>query len=176
MDYDDLLLHSVTLLETHSHVREEVSRRWRYILVDEYQDTNRAQATILQLLASEHHNVMAVGDDSQSIYSFRGADFRNIMEFPSMFPGAKIIKLEENYRSTAPILTVTNSIIERATVGYPKRLYTRKAEGPLPLAARPATERDQSRFVIKCVKEFGSTSFLSVKSRTVQGRIPFVRP
>jgi DNA helicase-2/ATP-dependent DNA helicase PcrA len=96
---------------------------------------------------------MVVGDDSQSIYSFRGADFSNIIQFPDIFPGAKIIKLEENYRSTGPILAVTNSIIERATVGYPKRLFTRRSGGPLPLAVRPSDEREQSRFVVQCIRE-----------------------
>jgi len=153
MDYDDLLLHTIRLLEEHDDVRADVSAKWQHILVDEYQDTNRLQARMLVLLASDNGNVMAVGDDSQSIYAFRGADFHNIMEFPELFPGTRIIKLEENYRSTAPILAVTNSIIERASVGYPKRLYTRQGGGPLPLAARPMDERQQSRFVVQCVKE-----------------------
>lgn len=153
MDYDDLLLHAIRLLEDHEDVRREISARWRHVLVDEYQDTNRLQARMLLLLACDHGNVMAVGDDSQSIYAFRGADFRNIMEFPDLFPGARIIKLEENYRSTAAILAVTNSIIERASVGYPKRLFTQRFGGPLPLAVRPVDERQQSRFVVQCVQE-----------------------
>jgi DNA helicase-2/ATP-dependent DNA helicase PcrA len=153
MDYDDLLAYTVRLLEDFAHVRTEVSERWRHILVDEYQDTNGLQARMVRLLAATHDNVMVVGDDSQSIYSFRGADFTNIMEFPKEFPDTRIVKLEENYRSTAPILAVTNSIIERATAGYPKRLFTRRTNGSLPLAVRPITEREQSRFVIKCVRE-----------------------
>ncbi|MFC1835183.1 ATP-dependent helicase [Thermodesulfobacteriota bacterium] len=156
MDYDDLLLNTIRLLEENDHVRDHVADRWRYILVDEYQDTNRLQARMLRLLASGHDNVMAVGDDSQSIYSFRGADFQNILTFPDLFTDTKIIKLEENYRSTQPILTVTNSIIERAASGYPKRLFTRKKEGPLPMAVRPKSERDQSSFVIDCLKELQS--------------------
>ncbi|MBI4964159.1 MAG: ATP-dependent helicase [Desulfomonile tiedjei] len=153
MDYDDLLVNTIRLLEEFDHVRDEVSKRWQYILVDEYQDTNKLQARIVRLLATAHDNVMVVGDDSQSIYSFRGADFANIMEFPKIFPGTRIIKLEENYRSTAPILAVTNNIIERATIGYPKRLFTRRVGGSLPLAVRPLSEREQSRFAIKCVRE-----------------------
>lgn len=153
MDYDDLLVHAIRVLEDHPRVRQEISERWRYILVDEYQDTNRLQAKMLRLLASHHDNVTAVGDDSQSIYSFRGADFRNIMTFSEIFPGTRVIKLEENYRSTAPILAVTNAIISRAQVGYPKRLFTRKQEGPLPLKVRPHSEREQSRFVVQCVEE-----------------------
>ncbi len=156
MDYDDLLVNTIRVLEEHEHVREEVSSRWRHLLVDEYQDTNRLQAQIVRLLASSHDNVMVVGDDSQSVYSFRGADFTNIMEFPDLFPGTKVVKLEENYRSTVPILAVTNAIISQAATGYPKRLFTRKTEGPLPLAVRPYSEREQSQFVIACLKELES--------------------
>ncbi len=152
-DYDDLLVDTIRLLAEHEGVRTDVSDRWRHILVDEYQDTNRLQARIVRLLAFTHDNVTVVGDDSQSIYSFRGADFTNIMEFPKIFPGAKVIKLEENYRSTDAILRLTNNIISLAKVGYPKLLTTRKVGGPLPLAVRPLTEREQSRFVIRCVRE-----------------------
>ena len=153
MDYDDLLVNTVSLLEGNENVRAEISDRWRHILVDEYQDTNHLQARIVRLAAFTHENVMVVGDDSQSIYSFRGADFANIMEFPNIFPGALVVKLEENYRSTEPILRVTNNIIARASVGYPKRLFTRRTQGSLPLWIRPETEREQSRFVVKCVRE-----------------------
>ncbi len=153
MDYDDLLVNPIELLEEHEPVRREVSTRWQHVLVDEYQDTNKLQARIVRLLAYVHDNVMVVGDDSQSIYSFRGADFTNIMEFPKAFKNTRVIRLEENYRSTSPILTVTNSIIERAADGYPKKLFTRKDGGPLPLSARSSTEREQSRFVVQCIKE-----------------------
>ncbi|MBM4326520.1 MAG: ATP-dependent helicase [Deltaproteobacteria bacterium] len=155
MDYDDLLSWTIRLLEDHDRVRADISNRWRHLLVDEYQDTNKLQAHLLRLLASEHDNVMVVGDDSQSIYSFRGADFRNIMEFPNLFPGTRIIKLEENYRSTAPILALTNRIISGASEGYEKRLFTKTEGGSLPIAARPSSERDQSRFVIQCLSELG---------------------
>ncbi|AFM25297.1 ATP-dependent helicase [Desulfomonile tiedjei] len=153
MDYDDLLVNTIKLLEEHPRIRTEISEKWRYVLVDEYQDTNRLQARIVQLLAFTHDNVMVVGDDSQSIYSFRGADFTNIVEFPNLFPGTRIIRLEENYRSTAPILSVTNSIIQRAAAGYSKRLFTQKTGGPLPISARSSTERQQSKFVVQCVRE-----------------------
>jgi DNA helicase-2/ATP-dependent DNA helicase PcrA len=153
MDYDDLLVNTIQVLEEHEHVREEVSSRWQHLLIDEYQDTNRLQAQIVRLLAYSHDNVMVVGDDSQSVYSFRGADFTNIMEFPDLFPGTRVVKLEENYRSTVPILAVTNAIISQAATGYPKRLFTRRTEGPLPLAVRPYSEREQSQFVIACLRE-----------------------
>jgi DNA helicase II / ATP-dependent DNA helicase PcrA len=114
MDYDDLLLYLRKLLRDHDQVRLALSDRYKYIMVDEYQDTNRIQAEIVKLLATRHNNVMVVGDDSQSIYSFRGATIRNILDFPEEFPSCKVIKLEENYRSTQPILNLTNEILKRA--------------------------------------------------------------
>lgn len=114
MDYDDLLLHMRRLLRDHDEIRITLSNRYKYVMVDEYQDTNRMQAEIVKLLGAKHQNVMVVGDDSQSIYSFRGATIRNILDFPEEFPDCKIIKLEENYRSTQPILNLTNEILRRA--------------------------------------------------------------
>lgn len=124
MDYDDLLLYLKFLLEDHKHIQKKLSNQYKYIMVDEYQDTNTLQADIIKLLASEHNNVMAVGDDAQSIYSFRGANYRNIMDFPKMFEGTKIIKLEQNYRSTQNILELTNTIISRAKEKYAKTLFS----------------------------------------------------
>jgi DNA helicase-2/ATP-dependent DNA helicase PcrA len=114
MDYDDLLLYLRKLLRDVDHVRLTLSDRYRYIMVDEYQDTNRIQADIVRLLAAKHGNIMAVGDDAQAIYSFRGATVRNILDFPEEFPECRIVKLEENYRSTQPILDLTNEILRRA--------------------------------------------------------------
>ncbi|MBM2846033.1 MAG: pcrA [Bacteroidetes bacterium] len=114
MDYDDLLVHLRTLLANHDRVRHALTDRYKYVMVDEYQDTNKIQAEIVRLLAGKNRNVMVVGDDSQSIYSFRGATIRNILEFPEEYSGCKIIKLEENYRSTQPILNLTNEILRRA--------------------------------------------------------------
>lgn len=111
MDYDDLLLNLLKLLKEHDAVREQVAGKYRYVMVDEYQDTNRVQAEIVALLSSVYHNVMVVGDDSQAIYSFRGATVRNILDFPDQFPGCIVIKLEENYRSTQPILNIANAIL-----------------------------------------------------------------
>jgi DNA helicase-2/ATP-dependent DNA helicase PcrA len=114
MDYDDLLVYLRKLLRDHDRVRNALSERYKYIMVDEYQDTNRIQAEIVKLLARKHRHVMVVGDDSQSIYSFRGATIRNILDFPEEFSECKIIKLEENYRSTQTILNLTNEILRRA--------------------------------------------------------------
>jgi len=152
-DYDDLLVLLRRLLTEDPHAQESISSLYRYILVDEYQDTNRLQADVIRKLASTHQNVTVVGDDSQSIYAFRGATFKNIMEFPTLFPGATIYKLEENYRSTQPILNLANCIIEEAAEKYSKRLFTRKLDGPLPTLAEAAGENAQSRFVAQKILE-----------------------
>ena len=153
VDYDDLLVKLRNLLEENEDLRQRLSERHRFIMVDEYQDTNRLQARIVRLLAAAHNNVMVVGDDAQSIYSFRGANFRNIMDFPKEFPGTRIIYLEENYRSVQPILTFTNEIIRRAQERYDKKLFTRKVEGETPLLVRAGNEQMQSRFVCQKVLE-----------------------
>ena len=153
MDYDDLLVQGRRLLAEYEEVRRHLSERFQYLMVDEYQDTNHLQAELVRLLAFTHQNVMAVGDDSQSIYSFRGADFRNIMDFPRLFPGARLIKLEENYRSTQPILDLANAVIAGAREKYTKCLFTRQAAGVRPRLFRTASENEQSRLVVAQVQE-----------------------
>ena len=153
MDYDDLLVYLVRLVSEREGVREILKMRFRFILVDEYQDTNRLQSQIVGLIADKGGNVMAVGDDSQSIYSFRGADFRNIMEFPSLFTGTEIIKMEENYRSTQPILNLANTIIDRAKEKYTKILFTKKGAGVVPALIPLPDEATQSRFVTQKILE-----------------------
>ena len=152
MDYDDLLINWKRLLQESVEVRERISERFSHIMVDEYQDTNLIQADIIRLAAYRHDNVMVVGDDSQSIYSFRGADFYNIMRFPKVFKGTTIVKLEENYRSTQPILSLTNDIIKNAEEKYTKSLYT-KIEGDLkPLFYGAKDEREEALFVVEKIK------------------------
>src|SRR6058998_1037654 len=153
VDYDDLLVRLRELLDRDEGVRRRISDTYRYILVDEYQDTNRLQAEIVRKAAFTHDNVMVVGDDSQSIYAFRGATFRNIMDFPKLFPGTQIFKLEENYRSTQPILTLANEVINQAAEKYAKTLFTRKSQGPAPVLVTAADENTQSRFVAQRVLE-----------------------
>ncbi len=131
LDYDDLLLYLKMLLEQEA-VRKTLGERYRFLMVDEYQDTNKIQAEIVYLLGSEHHNVMAVGDDAQSIYAFRGARYQNMFDFLEVFPGAKVIKLERNYRSTQQILDLANALIERAGRKYTKVLKAERGEGPRP--------------------------------------------
>ncbi len=152
-DYDDLLVYLEMLLKNHSDVRDKICSKYYYVMVDEYQDTNKIQAEIIYLLAGINKNVMVVGDDSQSIYAFRGANIENIMGFPEVFPGTRIIRLEENYRSVQPILKLTNVIIERATQKYSKILFTRKSGGSLPLLVNTRSENSQSLFVVKKIKE-----------------------
>ncbi len=153
LDYDDLLTHLRELLRSQPEVAECLSQVYRYIMVDEYQDTNRLQAEIVRLLAHSHNNVMAVGDDAQSIYSFRGASVRNIFEFPDLFPDTKVIKLEENYRSTQPILDLSNEIILQAKERYTKNLFTKKDSGFQPALIEADSERYQSRFVAQKILE-----------------------
>ncbi|MFW8601436.1 ATP-dependent helicase [Desulfobacterota bacterium M19] len=147
MDYDDLLVNLRRLLSEFPEAGADIAARFSYIMVDEYQDTNHIQAEIIRLLARPHGNIMAVGDDSQSIYSFRGADFRNIMEFPEVFPQAKIIRLEENYRSTEPILNLTNNIIEHASEKYTKNLFTSINGGEKPIIYEAKNDGDQAAYV-----------------------------
>lgn len=151
MDYDDLLACSIELLTQHPDVHRQVAARCRYVLVDEYQDTNHLQAQITQHLAAVHGNVMAVGDDAQSIYRFRGADFRNIFAFPKLFPGTRILKLEQNYRSTQPILDLANRIIQRAHYRYEKVLFSERKQGERPAIVPAPDERTESRFVCQMI-------------------------
>jgi DNA helicase-2/ATP-dependent DNA helicase PcrA len=153
MDYDDLLINWQQLMLDFPEVADTLSERFRYILVDEYQDTNQVQDEIVCLMARKHGNVMAVGDDSQSIYSFRGADFRNIMEFPNRFSGARVIRLEENYRSTGPILALANAVIDNATEKYTKILFTRIEGGEKPTLFAARDEGEQARHVVDAIAE-----------------------
>jgi len=153
LDYDDLLVFLKNLLTKHEAVRASLGAKYKYIMVDEYQDTNKLQAQIACLLASDHANIMVVGDDAQSIYSFRGANFKNIIDFPKIFKSTKIITLEENYRSTQPILNLTNAVIAQAKEKFQKNLYTRKKGGEIPVFIDCPDENSQSTFVAEKILE-----------------------
>ena len=153
LDYDDLLVFLDQLLRDHEDIRLRISSAYKYIMVDEYQDTNHLQAQILYRLSDRNKNVMAVGDDSQSIYSFRGANFKNIIDFPQRYTGTTLIGLEENYRSVQPILSLTNSLIENAAEKYEKKLYTRKQGGSRPFLVNTGDENSQSKYVLAKLKQ-----------------------
>ncbi len=155
MDFDDLLVRTVNALELFEEVRERWRRTFRHVLVDEYQDTNHAQYRLLQLLTSEHGNLMVVGDEDQSIYGFRHADIRNILDFERDFPDAEVVKLEQNYRSTQTILSAANAIVERNRERRPKRLWTELSGGE-PLQLRELSdEHEEARWVAGEVERLG---------------------
>ena len=161
LDYDDLLFELEDLLKGDPEagregLAERFRERYRYIMVDEYQDTNRVQARLVRLLAGEAGNVMAVGDDAQSIYAFRGADVRNILDFPKLFPGTRVIRLEENYRSTQPVLDVVNAVLAPASEGFRKNLFTTKENTPKTprvRLVRPMSDLTQANVVAARVEE-----------------------
>ncbi|MGD8962192.1 MAG: ATP-dependent helicase [Desulfobacterales bacterium] len=154
LDYDDLLVYLRRLLAEYPDVQDRISNRYHYIMVDEYQDTNIIQAEILYLLTRTNQNIMVVGDDAQSIYAFRGANFRNIIDFPKRFPATRIVSLEENYRSNQPVLTLTNAIIERAREKFTKNLFSQKKYGAKPVMVNAEDEYSQSRFIVDRIKDF----------------------
>ncbi len=153
VDYDDLLLFWAMLLEASPEIGGKIASLYDQILVDEYQDTNVLQARILKGMCSKHSNITVVGDDAQSIYSFRGANFRNILGFPKQFEGATVVTLEQNYRSTEPILEVTNTLISRASERFTKNLWTKRKGGELPWLVAAHDEEQQTRFVVDRILE-----------------------
>lgn len=153
MDFDDLLIYFAKLLDSHAEVKEKYRRRFKYILVDEYQDTNRIQARIVDLLGGDHRNIMVVGDDSQSIYSFRGALFRNIRDFPKLYPGCRVYTVETNYRSTPEILHLSNRILAGREDGFQKTLRPVKKTGSRPALIRTENVYEQAEFVAQRILE-----------------------
>ncbi len=147
MDFDDLLVRTVNVLEISEQARERWRRTFRHVLVDEYQDTNYAQYRLLQLLVAEHGNLMVVGDEDQSIYGFRHADIRNILDFERDFPEAELVKLEQNYRSTQTILSAANAVVERNRERRPKRLWTEVTGGEPVRLSELSDEHEEARWV-----------------------------
>lgn len=147
MDFDDLLVRTLELLRTRPEVLEKYQERFRYISVDEYQDTNHVQYEIANLLAAKYQNLMVVGDDDQSIYSWRGADISNILDFEEDFPKAKVVKLEQNYRSTGHILAAANAVVRNNSQRKEKRLFTDLGDGEKIQAYQASDERDEGRWI-----------------------------
>src|SRR5713226_7653297 len=176
VDFDDLLMLTVDVLARFPEARERWAKTFRYVLVDEYQDTNHAQYVLLKLLTGEHGNLMAVGDPDQSIYSFRSADIRNILEFERDFPGTRTIALEQNYRSTNAILNAANAVISHNRERKEKRLWSELGEGEPVRVLEVEDEHAEARFVaaeIAGLLEYGySLSEIAVVYRTnAQSRV-----
>jgi DNA helicase-2/ATP-dependent DNA helicase PcrA len=153
VDYDDLLLFWQLMLEHSAPLAERIAALYDHILVDEYQDSNLTQARILRGMCRTHQNITVVGDDAQSIYSFRGANVHNILDFPKQFPGAHLVTLEQNYRSTQPIIDVTNTLISRAENRFTKNLWTKRSGGDTPWLVAARDEQQQTKFVVDRVLE-----------------------
>lgn len=153
VDFDDLLLLTLQLLQSNAEVREKYQNKFDYLMVDEYQDTNHAQYLLTKVLAGKHKNICVVGDADQSIYGWRGADIQNILDFEKDYPDAKLVKLEQNYRSTEVILDAANAVIKNNSGRKPKNLWTDKGTGTKITYFRAIDERDEARFVIEQMQE-----------------------
>jgi DNA helicase-2/ATP-dependent DNA helicase PcrA len=151
VDFDDLLLWTARLLEDFPAVREKYARRYEYVLVDEFQDTNLAQYTLLKHLASFHYNIFVVGDTDQSIYKWRGADYRNVLRFEEDYPDTQVILLEQNYRSTQLILDVAMAVIDRNPFRTPKRLFTERGAGEKIILHETYDDREEAAFVVDTI-------------------------
>ncbi|MDT7855272.1 3'-5' exonuclease [Rubrivirga sp. S365] len=158
MDFDDLLGWPIRLFEQHPEVLKEYQRRWRYLHIDEYQDTNRTQYVLAKLLAAEHRNICVVGDDAQSIYAFRGADIQNILSFQKDYPEAKTIRLEQNYRSTQRIVRLADAVISGNTKQLDKTLWTDNSEGDPVILMEALSERDEAQKVERTIRDLRSRS------------------
>ena len=173
MDFDDLLVRAVNVLELFADAREKWQRRFRWILVDEYQDTNHAQYRLLQLLAGENENLTVVGDDFQSVYGFRGADIRNILEFERDFSEAHTVKLEQNYRSTQNILDAANALIAHNRSNKEKTLWTEAEAGEPIQVAELSDEHSEARYIADEIERLSSEEGLrATRSRSSTGPTP----
>ena len=159
LDFDDIINKTVKLFQTYPDVLNRYQRKFKYILVDEYQDTNRAQYELINLLAKGHKNLCVVGDDDQSIYGWRGADIRNILDFEKDYPSCKVIKLEQNYRCTKKILDAANYVIANNEQRKPKKLWTENKTGDNIKFYRAENERGEARFILDEIKDLTSTDF-----------------
>ncbi|MDO8575497.1 MAG: UvrD-helicase domain-containing protein [bacterium] len=153
LDFDDLILKTAEILRDHTDIREYYQNKWQYIHIDEYQDTNKVQYSIAKSLAENHHNICVVGDADQNIYSWRGADIQNILNFETDYPEAKVILLEENYRSTKTIISAANLIIEKNILRKKKELFTNNEKGEKITLVEASTENDEARIVAENISD-----------------------
>ncbi|MBR2705404.1 MAG: DNA helicase PcrA [Bacilli bacterium] len=159
IDFDDIINFTIKILKNNDDVLDMYSDKFQYVLVDEYQDTNKAQFNLVTLLASKHGNITVVGDNDQGIYSFRGADITNILNFEKDFPGTKIIKLEQNYRCTGNILKAANAVIKHNTVKYDKKLWTENEEGNKPCIYSGDDEYDEASYIVRQINHLKTEEY-----------------
>ena len=171
VDFDDLINYTIKILTENPDALEYYSDKFKYVLVDEYQDTNKAQFTLVTLLASKYGNITVVGDNDQGIYSFRGADITNILNFEKDFPGAKLIKLEQNYRCTGNILKAANAVIKHNENKYEKKLWTENDEGALPTIHKADDEYDEGRFIVQEINHLRREEYMKYSDFTVLYRM-----
>ncbi len=171
LDFDDIINFTIKILTENPDVLEYYSEKFKYILVDEYQDTNKAQFMLISLLAGRYGNITVVGDNDQGIYSFRGADISNILNFEKDFPGTKIIKLEQNYRCTGSILNVANSVIKNNETKYEKKLWTKNEKGKLPTVHRAEDEYDEARYIVEQINHLKREEYYKFKDFAILYRM-----
>ena len=171
IDFDDIINFAIKILENNMDVLDYYSDKFKYVLVDEYQDTNKAQFMLITLLASKHGNITVVGDNDQGIYSFRGADITNILNFEKDFPGTKIVKLEQNYRCTGNILKAANAVIKHNENKYEKKLWTENEEGHLPVIHKADDEYDEGRFIVEEINHLKREEYFKYSDFTVLYRM-----
>ena len=171
IDFDDIINYTIKILTENEDALEYYTNKFEYVLVDEYQDTNKAQFTLVTILASKHGNITVVGDNDQGIYSFRGADITNILNFEKDFPGTKIIKLEQNYRCTGNILKAANSVIKHNENKYEKKLWTENEEGHLPIIHKADDEYDEGRYIVEEINHLRREEYFKYSDFTVLYRM-----
>ena len=171
IDFDDIINYTIEILSENPDVLQYYTEKFKYVLVDEYQDTNKAQFTLVTILASRYGNITVVGDNDQGIYSFRGADISNILNFEKDFPGTKIIKLEQNYRCTGNILKAANAVIKHNENKYEKKLWTENEEGSLPCLYQAEDEYDEANYIVKQIEHLKTEEYLKPKDFVILYRM-----
>lgn len=171
IDFDDIINYTIDILSENPDVLQYYTEKFKYVLVDEYQDTNKAQFTLVTILASRYGKITVVGDNDQGIYSFRGADISNILNFEKDFPGTKIIKLEQNYRCTGNILKAANAVIKHNENKYEKKLWTENEEGSLPCLYQAEDEYDEANYVVKQIEHLKTEEYLKPKDFVILYRM-----
>ena len=171
IDFDDIINYTIDILSENPDVLQYYTEKFKYVLVDEYQDTNKAQFTLVTILASRYGNITVVGDNDQGIYSFRGADISNILNFEKDFPGTKIIKLEQNYRCTGNILKAANAVIKHNENKYEKKLWTENEDGSLPYLYQAEDEYDEANYVVKQIEHLKTEEYLKPKDFVILYRM-----